>query len=103
MSFIRPLEIDVFNIFDPIGSKFLTRLRFGFSHLNEHKFRHNFQDYMNPLCSCRLEIEDTSHYLLNYHHFSQHCIDLMNSVKSVLEGFESLSDNIKIDILLYGD
>ena len=103
MSFIRPLEIDVFSIFDPIGLKFSTRLRFGFSHLNEHKFRHNFQDYMNPLCSCRLEIEDTSHYLLNYHHFFQHCIDLMNSVKSILEGFESLSDNIKIDILLYGD
>ena len=31
------------------------------SHLNEHKFRHNFQDCLNPLCSCSLEIEDTVH------------------------------------------
>ena len=37
--FIRTLESNVFNVFDPIGLKFLTRLRLGFSHLNEHKFR----------------------------------------------------------------
>ena len=81
--------------------KFLTRLRLGFSHLNEHRFRHNFQECMNPLCSCSLEIEDTSHYLLHCHHFSQYRMDLMNSVKSILENFES--DNVKKDILLYGD
>ena len=27
----------------------------------------------------------------------------MNSVKSILENFESLSNNVKKDILLYGD
>ena len=103
LSFIRPLEGNVYNIFDPKGLKSLTRSRLGFSHLNEHRFRHNFQDCMNPLCSCSLEIEDTSHYLLHCHHFSQYPIDLMNSVKSILENFESLSDNVKKDILLYGD
>ena len=102
LSFIRPLKSYVYNIFDPIGLKFLTRLRLGFSHLNEHRFRHNLQDCMNPLCSCSLEIEDTSHYLLHCHHFSRYCIDLMNSVKSILENFE-LSDNVKKDILLFGD
>ena len=58
---------------------------------------------MNSLCSCSLEIEDTAPYLLHCHHFSQHRIDLMNSAKSVLENFESLSDNVKKDIFLYGD
>ena len=58
---------------------------------------------MNRTCSCSLEIEDTSHYFLHYHHFSQYCIDLMNSVKSILECFESLSDNVKKYILLYGE
>ena len=43
---------NIYNIFDPIGLKFLTRLRLGFSRLNEHR---------------------------------------------------SLSDNVKKDILLYGD
>ena len=34
LSFIRPLQSNVYNIFDPIGLKFLTRLRLGFSYLN---------------------------------------------------------------------
>ena len=48
LSFIRPIQSNVYNIFDPIGLKLLTRLRLGCSHLNEHKFRHNFQDCLNP-------------------------------------------------------
>ena len=85
----------MYKIFDPVG--------LGFSHLNEHRFRHNFQDCINPLCSCSLDIEDTSHYLLHCHHFAQHHIDLMNSVNSVFENFIFLPNNIKIDVLLFGD
>ena len=103
LSFIRPISRNVYNIFDPIGLKFLTRLRLGFSHLNEHRFRHNFQECINPLCSCSLETENTLHYLLHCHHFSQNRINLMNSVNSVFENFDILSDNIKTDVLLYGD
>ena len=64
--------------------------------MNEHKFRHNFQDSWNPLCSYSLEIEDTVHYHLHWHHFCQYSSDLINSAKS-------FSDNVKRDILLYGD
>ena len=32
--------------------KLLTRLRLGWSHLNEHKFNHNFDDCVNPFCTC---------------------------------------------------
>ena len=87
----------------PIGLKLLTRFRLGLSHLNEHKFRHNFQDFLNPLCSCILEIEDTTHYLLHCQHFSNHLYNLVNSVKSVVPNFESLTNNNRIDKLLYGD
>ena len=103
LSFTRPVQSNIYRIFDPKGLKFLTRLRLGLSHLNEHKCRHNFQDCLNPLCSCSLEIEDTSHYLLHCQHFSNHRIDLMNSVKSVIINFEFMADNRKQDILLYSD
>ena len=33
----------------------LNRLRVDFSHLNEHKLRHDFADTLNPLWSCCLE------------------------------------------------
>ena len=42
--FIRPNRSNTYCIFDPIGLKLLTHLRLGLSHLNEHKFRHNFQN-----------------------------------------------------------
>ena len=58
---------------------------------------------MNPLCSCSLEIDDLSHFRLHCHDFSQDRIDLINSVKSILQNFESLSDNVKKYILLYVD
>ena len=99
--FIRPVQTNVYNIFDPKSLTFRTRLRLGLNHLNEHRFRHNFQDCLNPLCSCSLEIEDTSHYLLHCHHFSHHRVVLMNSVKSICDNFDSMPDNVREDLLLY--
>ena len=103
LSFIRLVQNSIYNIFDPKGFKFQTRLGLGLSHLNAHRFRHNFQDCLNPLCSCSLETEDTSHYLLHCHHFSNHRAHLMNSVKSVCNNFESMFNNVKKNVLLYGD
>ena len=45
----------------------LTRLRLGFSHLREHKFRHVFKDQLNPLCYYSIEAETTTHYFLRCH------------------------------------
>ena len=42
------------------------RLRLGLSRLREHKFNHNFQNCINPLCSCAVDIESTSHFFLPY-------------------------------------
>ena len=57
LNFIRPSESKVCNnINDAIGIKLITRLRLGFSHLREHKFKHNFRDTLNPLCSCSTDI-----------------------------------------------
>ena len=43
LSFIRPVPNSIYNIHNPLGGKYLTRLRIRFSHLKEHKFKHNFQ------------------------------------------------------------
>ena len=98
LSFIRPVQTNIYNIFDPKGLTFLTCLRLGFSHLNEHRFRHNFQDCLNPLCFSSLEL-DNSHYLLHCHHFLHHRVALMNSVESICDNFHSTSNNVKEDLL----
>ena len=101
LTFTCSIQNSAYNIFGQKGFKFQTRLRF--SYLNEHRFRHNFQDCLNPLCHCSLETEDTLHYLLQCYHFSQHRFDLMNSVQSVSDSSEFLCENVKKDTLLSGD
>ena len=60
-SFIT-FENSIFGIYDPLKIKFLNRLRLGFNHLREYKFRYNFANIVNPLYPCSLEIESTEHY-----------------------------------------
>ena len=48
--------------------KFIARLRlFLCQHkLRKHKFKHSFQDLLNPISNCGLDIESSSRYLLHY-------------------------------------
>ena len=52
----------IYNTFNLVGLKYLTCLRLKLSNLSEHRFKHNFQDCINPLCSCSLEPESNSHF-----------------------------------------
>ena len=62
LSFIKPMPNSIYNIHNPPGVKYLTRLRLGFMHLKEHKFKHNFQDSIDPMCSCSSGIEEAIHF-----------------------------------------
>ena len=66
----KPIQNPIHNIYDPMGMKDLTILRLGLSHLNDHKFRHNLQDCLNPLCPCSTEAESTIHYFLHCHYYN---------------------------------
>ena len=35
----------------------MTKLCLGLHHLGEHKFKHIFQDLINPLCNCGYKIK----------------------------------------------
>ena len=45
-----------FNCLISKGVKIITRLQLGLSHLQDHKFKHSFQDCLNPICSCGIEV-----------------------------------------------
>ena len=62
LNFIRPCVKSIFNIHNPYGIKLLTRLCLGLSHLRDHKFRHCFQDTLNPLCDCGKDNETITHF-----------------------------------------
>ena len=58
--------------------KYLTRLRLEFNHLKEKKFRHNFQDTLNPLCSWDLlESESLLAALPYLHNLAKNIFDTM--------------------------
>ena len=80
LNFVRLREYSVFAVQDINGLKLLTRLRLNFNHLNEHKFRHDFNDKINPMCSCGKEPETTLHYLLQCDSYSIYRIELLNNI-----------------------
>ena len=75
----------------------------GLSHLNEHTLNHNFQNCMNPLCTCSLEVESISHFFLHCLHYNDTRETLLNELKSIDENILKLSGNKLINLLLYGD
>ena len=103
LSFIRPTPNSVFNCHHPEGIILLTRLRLGFSHLREHKFRHNFQDTINPICFCGQEIETTIHFLLNCPQYATNRKTFLDKIRIVSSDLIEKSDNVLSNILLFGD
>ena len=99
--FYWPSENKIFNIHDQVGMKLLTRLRLGLSHLREHKFWHNFEDTLNPLCSCNIEAEKTLHFFLWCQFFNGIREILMNDLMNIDRSLPSLSQDNLIIILLY--
>ena len=103
LEFIRPSAAHVFDVIDHSGLKLLTRVRLKLSHLNEHKFRHNFRDTLNPLCSCSLEPETSNHFLLHCPHYDTHRQTLFDYIYTIDESISNLSDDNLVSLLLYGN
>ena len=81
----------------------LTRLRLGLSHLNEHRFNHNFDidSCSSPLCSCSLEVESTKHFFLQCRHDTNICKTLLNTVEMIDESILNVNDDDLTEILLF--
>ena len=101
LSSIKPTWSTLCSVHHPVDVKLLVRLRFGFNHLCEHKFRLNFQDTLNPLCSCSLESERTLQYLLCYHKFSTACSALIKDFNLIDPNTSQINKTSLVNILLY--
>ena len=102
LKFIRPAQRKTFNINDLVGVKSLTRLRLGFIHLREHKFRHGFRDILNLLCPCSIETETTAHCFPRSHFYNANRYALINELNEMHSSFSSLNENKFINLVLYG-
>ena len=102
LKFIRPSANSFFNCHNPKGIKFITRLRLGLSHLREHKFKHSFQDSLNPFCSCDLDIESTEHYLLHCPTYITERRTLLSTIENSVNNLPDLCEPVLIKTLLFG-
>ena len=103
LSFIRHETNNIFNVHNAKGVKLLTRLRVGVSHLKEHKFRHNFEDTINSLCSCGNFVESTAHFFLHCTHFSNERLTHITKIKDIGKRIFEENNFLMTQILLSGD
>ena len=73
------------------------------SHLREHKFKHNFQDCLNPICSCGLDIESTSHVLLHCPTFNDERYILLSTLNNIDPTLLELTKSSLSQTLSYGN
>ena len=78
----------------------IIQLRVGLSHLREHKFRHNFQKFLNPICSCDLDIQSNSHFFLHCHIFHDGRRTLLSNLNRLK--IRELTNSSLSQTLLYG-
>ena len=98
---IQPLSNPIYNIHHALGIPLLTRLRLGLSHINEHRFNHNFANYINPLCTCTLEIKSTTHFFLHFHFYSNSWKTLLDDLHVININIINFSETALTDLLLH--
>ena len=97
----RPIQCIMYSISNPVGLQLLTCLRLGLSHLNKHRFNHNFQNCINLLHSCSLEIESTFHFLVPCHNYRNICVTLLNSIAEIIGNTFNINDECLFNLLLF--
>ena len=103
LSFIRPKPAKVYKVHHPKGLKLLTRLRLGLSHLREHKFRHSFNDTIDPFCLCGTNsLETSEHFLLHCPNFASLRLKLFDNLHNNNILLLPYDKSLIVQIFLYG-
>ena len=69
-----------------------------------YRLRNNSKDYINPLWSCTLEVENTLHFFLHCQDYSTFRMGFMIKINQIDENFHThLLILNKVSLLLYGD
>ena len=102
LKFIRPKPSSFFNCCNLKEIRLITGLRLELSHLREHKFKYNFQNCLNPLCSCGSSIESTSHFLLHCPIFHDKRHTLLSTLNNIDSKILESNDSYLTQTLLFG-
>ena len=94
-------ENSAFSISDLLGLKLLTSLGLNFSHINEHKFMHNFRNTGTPMCYAVMDLKQRSitpplpkFFLLR--------LNFVNRMFEIDVEFRNINDLTLTSLLLFG-
>ena len=71
--------------------------------LREHKFKHSFQDSINSLCSCSLDVESTIYYLVHCPLLTIERHTLLNTISQIYNKLLDKNESNLIQRLLLCD
>ena len=103
LKFIRPTTNNIFGCRNLKGVNYLTRLRLGLSHLHKHKFKDNFQDTLNSICTCGCNVESTCHFLIHCPNFLTERKTLLNQITNIDSNILNQADATITKTLLFGN
>ena len=84
------------------GMKLLTQIRVDFSDLRDHRFDHKF-NCPSPLCSCGIEDETSSHFLLRCPRYNNLRQIYLSKISQIINSDVTiLPEDHLTDLLLYG-
>ena len=94
------LEILYLKLVEQFQIQFLRLLRL--SDLNEHECKRNFQNCLNPLCSCSLEVQSTIHFFLNCHFFEKFRQILLEIVEKIINDISHFNNDLLVKQVMFG-
>ena len=103
LKFKRPSSNSFYNCHNPIEIKYITRIRLGLSHLRERKFKHSFQDSINPICNSGYDVESAINFFLHCPLHSNERCTLLNCLSKIDHKLLDSTDTSLTQILLFGN
>ena len=97
---LKPTKYKHYSYGSRLGNKLLTRLRLGRSYLNSHGY--TIGKVTSPACLCHSRNETVKHYMLECFLYTIERQSLLEQVEQHVAGFASLSQENKLNILLFG-
>ena len=104
-SLSRPPQKLTYGIYNAEGLAILTQLRVGLSQLKSHIFNHNFRETVDPMFLVNGGIEDTEHFLLQCHAYSEQRRHLLGAINEVfqLHNVSNSPNQALVQTMLYCD
>lgn len=85
-----------------LGLKLLTRFTLSLSHLDKHRFKHNFESCFNPPLHVLSKLTQLTIFFLHCHYYLAFHIFFLDYLNTISPQFELFPEDVFVKILLYG-